>query len=199
MLVRSAATLAVALLSLSQTTPSQAEWRWLEASRPKAFERLMPLAAHPGLLVAYRSYRDLYPDVLEHYLRIEREPKSGGTPEAFVATVVVPVDRSVQQQLLDLHRARPGVTLDAVVSGIAVRRVVIASARCPSLVTSIDALSGLNITIPPRDVIVLHPVVHHFVVDLGTLHMDGTLFDDEAPLVRWAETAMATVGQCAAA
>jgi hypothetical protein len=199
MSLRNAGTILVAVLSLSQATPSQADWQWLEASRPKALDRLMPLAARPGLLVAYRSYRDLYQDVLEHYLRIEREPQSGGTPGVFMAIVVTPVGRSVQQQLMDGHRARPGLTLDAMLHDIAVSRLVVTSSSCPSLVTSIDALSGLNITIPPRDVIVLHPVTHHFVIDLGTLHMDGTLYDDDAPLVRWAEQAMATVRQCGAA
>jgi hypothetical protein len=116
-----------------------------------------------------------------------------------LATVVAPVGRSIQQQLLDFHRGRPTAPLATVLTDVAVRHTAVGSVRCPSLAASIDALSGLAITIPRRDLIVLHPTVHHFVIDLGTLRMDVKLFEDDAPLVRWAAEAIAAVQRCGAA
>jgi hypothetical protein len=82
MTIRAAAPFIVALTIANQAAPRSADdWRWLEASREQAFNQLLPVAARAGQIVAYRSYRDLYQDVPERYLRVERAsgPATGGT------------------------------------------------------------------------------------------------------------------------
>jgi hypothetical protein len=114
-----------------------------------------------------------------------------------VATLVAPVGRSIQRQLLDFHRSRPDAALESVLTDVAVRRTTVHSTACGSLKASLDALSRVTIAIPRRDAIALHPSVHRFVIDLGTMNMDVTLFDDQSPLVRWVAKAMVAVERCA--
>jgi hypothetical protein len=198
MTIRAVVPFIVALTMANQAAPpSVADWRWLDASREPAFNQLLPVAARAGQVVAYRSYRDLYQEVPERYLRVERVLASTAGEVAFVATVVVPVGRSIQQQLLDLHRARPDAGLESVLSEVAPCRTVVSSKECAALTANLDALSGLTIVLPKRDVIVLHPTVHRFAIDLLTANVDVTLFDDRAPLVRWAGEAIAAIEQCA--
>jgi hypothetical protein len=191
--------LAIALaLVVTQQAPASSpdDWDWLNESRQPAFDRLFPVSTNPELLLAYRSYRDLYQDVPERYLRIERSSDPGGTGDAFVATVVVPVGRSVQQQLLDLHRSRPKDSLGTLLAQVRVQRATAHSRACGGLKASLDALSTQSIAIPKRNLIVLHPNLHRFVIDLATAQMDVTLTDDRAPLVRWAITTIAAVRRC---
>ncbi len=199
MLVRSLAVIIAAVAITNQPVrPSEEDWNWLEASRQPAFDTLLPVTERPGQLVAYRNYRDLYQDVPERYLKVERDPGRPARDDAFMATVVTPVGRSIQQQLMDLHRSRPGATLESVLADVAVRRTVVHSTACTPLKASLDSLSGLTITIPRRDIIILHPSIHHFVIDLPTASMDVTLYDDQAPLVRWVAQALVTVERCGA-
>jgi hypothetical protein len=199
MTFRAVAALIVSLAITNQgPPPSEGDWRWLDASREQAFDELLPVAVRKGQIVAYRSYRDLYQDVLERYLRVERAsgPSTGG--DAFVATVVAPVGRSIQQQLLEVHRARPDPGLNSVLADVALRRIIVSSKECAALTASLDALSGVTVVIPKRDVIVLHPTVHRFAINVGTASIDVTLFDNSAPLVRWFGEAIAAIERCAA-
>jgi hypothetical protein len=199
MLARSLAVVIVALAITDQTAaPSEKDWQWLETSREPAFDRLLPVTGRPEQVVAYRNYRDLYQDVPERYLRMEHDPGSPERQEAFMATVVTPLGSSIQQQLLDLHRSRPGASLESVLADVVVRRTVVHSTACTPLKASLDSLSGLTTTIPRRDIIILHPSIHRFVIDIGTDSIDLTLYDDQAPLVRWVAKAMVTVERCGA-
>jgi hypothetical protein len=188
----------VGVLMANQTAPpSEADWQWLEASREQAFDRLLPVIARDGQFVAYRSYRDLYHDVAERYLRIERDSDLPSTGEV-LAHLVVPIKISIQQQLLDLHRLRPDADLETLLAGVAVRRVSVRSTGCTPLKKSLDELSGVSLRIPRSDNIILHPTIHRFVIELPTARMDVSLDDNQAPLVRWAAKAIAVVERCAA-
>ena len=183
---------------MTQQTPvrSPDDWDWLSESRQLAFDKLFPVTTHPGQLLAYRSYRDLYQDVPERYLRIERSSVPDTTGDAFLATVVVPIGRSVQQQLLDLHRSRPDDSLEALLTEVRVQRATAHSPACGGLKASLDVLSTQGIAIPTRHLIVLHPDVHRFVIDLPSADIDVTLTDNRAALVRWATKAIAAVRRC---
>lgn len=196
MLPQIGAALVVGLSLVFQAMPSEADWRWLDQSRAQAFERLMPVATTPGLLVAYRSYRDVYHEVPERYLRLDQIRDALPGASAFVATLVEPVGASIQQQLLDLHRSRPEASLDALLPEVRVRRTAILSTGCPSLGQSLSTLSGLSITVPELNVIGLHPHLYRFVIEMGVFNADVTLTDENAPLVRWAEGMLAAAAGC---
>ena len=124
-----AALLALRPASRVQTTqePSEADWNWFSQFRTPAFDALMPMNSSSDLvLVAYRGYRDLYHWVLERYFTI-RFNHNATDRDKLSATVVVPVGRSIQQQLLDLHMRDRAASFDSLLPRIAVRRLTLDS------------------------------------------------------------------------
>jgi hypothetical protein len=155
------------------------------------------ITAHPRTLVVYRSYRDFYQEVPEAYFRLELAPSSSPGKDIFLASLVAPEGSSIQQQLLTLHRASPRASLKVLLARVAVQRVVVDSQRCSAIRSRVEALSDLSIQIPALNVIELHPFVHRIVVDVDGAHVDATLHDTDAPVVRWAlETAKAIQDCC---
>jgi hypothetical protein len=144
--------------------PTDADWRWLQEHRERAFEALMPLAASSRPLVAYRSHRDLYQDVHEQYFAIGWHGEGAFDRDRLEATVVVPITRSIQQQLLDTHRRDRLVPFESILAGIALRRVTIVARDCPVMRDRMDRLEKASLTVPDRGVIFMHPVVHRIVI-----------------------------------
>jgi hypothetical protein len=120
---------------------------------------------------------------------------STGTLEA---TVVSPLGASIQQQLLDLHMADRQAPLNSLVSRIKLQRHQLTSTTCGALPAGVKALSKAAISLPARDIIVIHPFVHRIVLNLGGRgRIDASLHDDEQPLVQWARITFDALSQCA--
>jgi hypothetical protein len=173
-------------------TPENRDWDWLSDHRSEAFERLLPVE-HDGAYVAYRQYRDLYQDVPEQYFMIRVTDSTG----ALEATVAKPVGASIQQQLLDMHMADRLASFNSLVSRIKLQRHQLTSTTCGALQPRLEALSKVAISIPARDTIVLHPLVHRIVLDLLGGRIDASLYEDEQPLVQWARTTFDALSRCA--
>ena len=195
-LLRTPGAAVLAMLIVGQSpAPSEADWNWLEKFREAAFDVLMPIKMSPSDLVAYRSYRDLYQTIEERHFRI-----AGGylSSDSLTATVVVPVGRSIQQQLLGLHMRDPKAPFESLVSQVTVRWLVLTENKCAAIRTRLDALSKVSISLPERDVIFLHPFVHRIVLDLPGAQIDARTFDEDNPLVRWAVETTDALLACAA-
>jgi hypothetical protein len=178
-------------------SPSESDLRWLDQVREPAFAALIPVKASKAL-VAYRSWRDLYYDVVERHFIIEfAGGPSGFDKDRLVATVVEPVDRSIQGQLLELHMKNRLASFESVISQVVVRRLVLRTETCPAVRKRMNALSKVSISIPERDVVVLHPLSHRIVVDFAGTHLDATLSDGNAPVVRWATQTIDALRACA--
>jgi len=167
------------------------DWDWLEAARPVAFERLMPLESRTGLFVAYRRYRDLYHDAPELYFKIDL----GMT--AASASLVEPAGASFQVQLLRLHAENPRASVDTLLQGVTVTRLTVPSGSCPALDARIDAFADVKMGATPNDVLFLHPVVHRIVARGSGLQVNATSYDPEVPIVRWVEATIAAIRTCA--
>jgi hypothetical protein len=181
---------AVAMSTLA-AVPSEADWDWLTEHRPAAFEALMPVTSVKSPLATYRSYRDLYQEVPERYFAIRHG-------HGLEALVVVPDGPSIQQQLLDLHMAEPAASLDNLLPRVRIRRVELMASTCPAIQSQLDRLSRLRFTVPAMDLIILHPELHHVIVDAGGGRVDATLQQDEHPLVRWSLETLAALQRCPA-
>jgi hypothetical protein len=173
--------------------PDEADWEWLDAARPAAFDILMPLKTPTGQSVAYRRYRDLHHDAPELYLRIDLD-ETGATS----AVLLEPIDRSIQEQLLELHTRDRLASIKAAVAAVKVRRVVASADRCPSLAARLAALADLKLAPLRPDIIVIHPVVHRLVIESSTADVDMTSSDPDTPLEQWASLTAAAIRICAA-
>ena len=178
---------ALAFAALGQApAPSDADWEWLNNHRDEAFDRLIPIRSAPGQFVAYRSYRDLYVDEPELHFSLRFV---GGPPlrlRTVVATTALPIGRSVQQQLLELHMREREASLDTLLPRISIRRETLTESQCPVLKSRVVALTRTSIAIPKQIVIRLHPFQHRLVIDLQGVRIDATLDDPESAIVRWA-------------
>ena len=77
-------------------------------------------------------------------------------------------------------------SFDSLISQVVVCRYVFHTEKCPAIRARLDALSKVAISLPERDVIVLHAILHRVVIDLGVALMDATIADQDNSLVRWA-------------
>jgi hypothetical protein len=166
--------------------PLQADWDWLNSHRTDAFDRLMPVASAPRQFVAYRSYRDLYQDVPESHFSISFADGPTLSLAKVLATTTVPVGRSVQQQLLDMHMGDREASLETLLPRVAIQRAAITELQCPTLKSRVDALLRTSIAIPKQSVIRLHGFQHRIVIDLGGIQVDATLDDAENDVIQWA-------------
>lgn len=156
----------------------------------------MPVAARPGQLVAYRSYRDLYQRVPEQYFTVQRRTTGGSGTEGLVATLVRPAGRSIQEQLLALHRSRPDDSVASLLPDVSVTRTTVDSLTCRPIALRIEALSRVTLSVSTRDLIILHPVVHRILINIGPATIDATILDDSMELARWAVDTAVAIQRC---
>jgi hypothetical protein len=184
------AVIVVAMLSVVGAEPKQSDWDWLTEHRTAVFDALMPNSTK-AQVVTYRSYRDLYVDVPERYFSIQI-PQG----QALEAVVVAPQGLSLQRQLLDLHMAEPAASFESLVTRVQVTRVALKASTCPAIQEQLDRLGRLRFTVPDMDIIILHPDLHHVVVDAGGGTVDAVLQQDEHPLVKWCLETLAAIQRC---
>jgi hypothetical protein len=190
--------LALGLLVMSQSTsPSDADWAWLDEHRNRALEALMPIVPAPGQLVAYRHYRDLYQDVPEAHFMIGIAEGPVGAAK-LRAAVTLPTSGSIQQQLLQLHMSNRELALDALLPRVTIRRQAIVEDRCPAIRSRMNALAKAKIGLPDPNIITLHPTVHHIVIETGGVQIDARLIDSNDSVVRWAGDTLKALQGCKA-
>jgi hypothetical protein len=194
-----AALLALGLFVISQfTSPSDADWAWLNEHRDKAFDALMPITPAPGQLVAYRRYRDLYQDVPEAHFAIAIGERPASGPAKLRAVVTSPTSGSIQQQLLQLHMTNRDLSLDALLPRVMIQRQTILEDRCPSIRSRMNALAKAKIALPDPNIITLHPTVHRFVIETGGAQIEARLTDSNDSVVRWAADTVKAFQGCKA-
>ena len=157
----------------------------------------MPVESRPRQVVAYRSYRDLYQDEYETYFQIGLADGPLYTVQKLRATLIVPVTRSLQQQLLELHKSDQQATLESFLPRVNLKRLDVTEDRCPRLRARVDALSRVSIVLLKPNVIAVHPVMHRIVIDIGSEHVDATVNSGESAVVRWAVDTMKAMQACA--
>jgi hypothetical protein len=167
--------------------PTTSDWEWLREHQEAAFDELMPLAPSPRPVAVYRSYRDLYLDVVEKYFTIDFVPgPHGGLLPDLLARTVVPVGESVQRQLLNAHMVDRSAPLEAVLATVQVRRVVVAESDCPAVRAGAEGIPALALSPTERTAIYIHPDVHRIIVRLDSAVVDARVTDHDHPLARWA-------------
>ena len=178
------------------STPSAADWQWLDQHRTEAFEAFMPIQDSTTTLVTYRGYREGYNQVEERYFCIRYAQGDSFDSNRLEATVVIPMGASIQKQILDLHIRQPRANLEALLRQVTVRRSRLDAEHCPAIRTRMDALSKTAISLPERDEITLDPFVHHISIVLGLAEIDAKLYDEENALVKWARDTLTALMAC---
>lgn len=179
----------VAILAAAGPEPTHSDWDWLSEHRTAAFDALMPMTSAKAQVVTYRSYRELHQDVPERYFSIQQG-------QALETVVVAPQGLSIQQQLLNLHMAEPAASFESLLARVRVDRVALEASTCPAIQNQLDKLARLRFTVPDMDIIILHPDVHHVVVDAGGGTVDAVVHQNEHPLVKWSLETLSAIQRC---
>ena len=187
--------------SQSSQQPTDTDYDWVWQVYTKALDALMPMKLKSRQVVAYRSDHDfLRLGEIERHFTISYADGLAYTRSDFSATIVTPMGRSIQRQLLDLHMADRKAAFDVILARVSVRRLTLDSSRCPVLGQRLDALADVTITFPFRDRstirIFTHPIAHRLVIRSDSLTLNAAENDQESPLVRWALQSSADLAAC---
>jgi hypothetical protein len=161
--------------------PSDADWDWVNARFGAVLRELLPFPSEPGNYIAFRSYRDLYPEVLEFSFVI-----SSAADGKLSAIVRVPDGISIYKQIMTLHRQNPTATIEAIKQSLKIKEWSTSDGSCPTLRQRYRGFQHLRFTAPEIDIIVLHPMIYQFKVSGGGGDMDLVTFNNKHPLVSWA-------------
>jgi hypothetical protein len=181
---------AIAPLTGPPTLSSQtdADWEWMGKNFGPTMELLLPIKKTLGGYVSYRSYRDLYTDVLEYSFLIGHDQrKEGYGAEPHLSAHVRMADSiSIYDQMMKMHRANPQKDLVDIQHAVKLKMWDLTEKTCPVVQSQFQKFQKLRFGPPVFDEIVLHPLIHEFRIQAGMGGMDLSLVDSEHPLVIWA-------------
>jgi hypothetical protein len=198
-----ATSILVGCLSLKATprnsqAPTAAEVEWLSGKRLGFLDPVLPMRLPIGGIVAYGSYHELGIGYEEAHF-VVRYSVHGFEPDRLSATVRVPTGRSLQLQLIDLHRTDLNASVERLIDRLAVRRATVDTSSCPALVQRMNALTDIAVTVPDRRLFTVgHSFTHQFTLAIDQFTMQVTVRDQESPLVRWAGETNEVLVACAA-
>jgi len=160
---------------------------WFLRVQHEVYEAALPLEV-PDLVVAYRFSHEMVPDRQERYFAIQRIRSSGLTfPGVLKATVIRPRGTSIQRQAISLRKAHPADSVVEVVSRLSVTRETVDTDRCQAILSQVNRLSGVQVSVPRGDMFMVDSPVHQFRLNIGSLEMAATLAGEGTPLVQWAD------------
>ena len=187
------AMIVLALGGVRLQAQTNADWEWVYKHFPETLDRLLPLKKDPRTFVAYRSYQDLYTDVLEYSFVIGQDRSSG-----LFADIRVADKLSIFDQIMEMHRRTPGESAQSIEARLKVKTIRVNERNCPAIGVQFGKLKKLQLTMPEFDLIVLHPLMHEFQISAGAGDLKLSLVDGSQPLVKWALETRQALELCSA-
>jgi hypothetical protein len=89
---------------------------------------------------------------------------------------------------MDLRKQDYHASLQSILVRVSVRRFSTDSNVCPAIRTQMSALSKLNVSLQDASAstIILDATTHQISISISLGRVDATIYDDNHPLVRWA-------------
>jgi hypothetical protein len=186
--------------SKAQEYPSQEEHDWVSSHLFDVLEEFLPIEEAD---LGYRSYRDLYTDVLEYSLVFNRDWKGKR-----VSVVVRMADSvSLYDQIMALHRKNPSESIKSIKTKLKVKEWRYDAKACLAVESLYDGFYRLNLAmLTAKDraeqakgivTITLHPTVHIFKASISGGNLRLALTEQEHPFVIWANKARRALERCA--
>jgi hypothetical protein len=178
------------------------DWDWVNEHFGPVLDEFLPIGESGS--VGYRSYRDLYTNVLEYSFVLSEN----WNEKRISATVRAADGISLYDQMMALHRKNPGESVESMKTKLKVKEWRLDSTSCPALRASYEGFEGLSLPVlSAREraerakgvaTVTLHPVVHTFkaVISGGTMRL--VLTEQDHPFVLWAIKTRRSLEKCAA-
>jgi len=184
------AALVIALSAyVSGRAQEEGDWDWVNQHFQTTLNEFLPL--DKDAVLAFRSYRDLYTDVLEYSISF-LQTRQGGLE----VVVRMPIDVSVYDQLMRFHLENPGEDISSIKKKLRVKEWRLAEESCPAARYWFSEYQKLLLPTPTQDIIILHPMVYRFHLSDSVTDMQIEVHDEEHPLVIWAENTRRALSAC---
>lgn len=184
----------------AQEYPRQEEHDWVGKHFFGVLEEFLPIEESD---LGYRSYRDLYTNVLEYSFAFDRDLN-----EKRIGVVVRTADSvSLYDQIMALHRKNPSESIEIIKTKLRVKEWRSDDKACPALKSLYDEFYKLDLpmmTAKDRAEqakgsvnITLHPTMHIFKAAISGGNLNLVLTEQEHPFVVWVIKARRTMEKCA--
>lgn len=185
----------------AQQYPNSEEHDWVQNHFFDVLEELLPIEKSN---VGYRSYRDLYTEVLEYSFVFNKERKENRN--IIMVTVRIADTVSVYDQMMTLHRKNPTETIDSIKSKLKVSTRHFDDKSCAAVKLLYDEFYKFNVPMmSAKDrseqnrnyvTITLHPMIHTFDAVISDGDLKLTISEDKHPFVVWANKARRSFEKC---
>jgi hypothetical protein len=187
--------------SEAQEYPNQEEHDWVGKHFFGVLEEFLPIEESD---LGYRSYRDLYTDVLEYSFAFNQDWK-----EKRISVVVRMADSvSLYDQMMALHQKNPSESIESIKTKLKVKEWRGDDKACPAVKSLYDEFYKLSLPmLTAKDraeqakgivTITLHPTVHIFKAGISGGNLRLALTEQEHPFTVWANKARRNLDKCAA-
>ncbi len=185
-----AALLVVVSAYVSGRAQEERDWDWVNQHFQSSLDEFLPL--EKDAVLAFRSYRDLYTDVLEYSVSFLQ------TRQGKLEVVVrMPIDVSVYDQLMRFHLENPGEDISSIKKKLRVKEWRLTEESCPLAEYWFSEYEKLLLPTPTqRDIIFLHPTVYTFHLSDSRTDMEIKVYGNEHPLTVWAENTRRALSAC---
>ena len=171
---------------------------WVEDQFPSVLNEFLPLEKDAE--VSFRTYRDLYTNVLEYSCSITRKK------DQIEAVVRLANPTSLYDQILAERKRNPHVGIKSIKRKLTIKEYRFTSNTCPALETSLSALEKLELPVMTERErasaakgvveVTLHPTIYTFQVSISGGDAKLELDNHDHPLVRWADATRGALARC---
>lgn len=183
----------------AQEYPSQEDHDWVGKHFFSVLKEFFPIEKSD---LGYRSYRDLYTDVLEYSFNFNHDWK-----EKRISVVLRMADSvSIYDQIMTLHRKNGSEPIETIKAKLKVKERFVDDRSCREVKILYDEFYRLNLLMETSEDraqrakgsvnITLHPEVHTFEAIISGGNLKLVITEDKHPFVIWAKKARRSFERC---
>ena len=171
---------------------------WVEERFPSVLNEFLSFEKDAD--VSFRTYRDLYTNVLEYSCSITRRK------DHIEAVVKLAYPISLYDQIMAEHKKNPNETIKSIKRKLTVKEFRFSNNTCPAVGASLSALEKLQLPVMTEKErasaangvveVALHPTIYTFDVSISGGSARLELDSHDHPLVRWADDTRRALEQC---
>jgi hypothetical protein len=175
------------------------DWLWVDKHFQDVLTELLPIEE---TFLGYRSYRDLYTDVLEYSFIFKREPNDN----RLFLIVRMADSVSLYDQMMALHMKNRSENIKSIKKKLRVKEWRVDDLSCAPLKTAHDEFYNLSLPMLSAaeraeqakgiESITLHPTVHTFYTNTIGSELKLAIIRQEHPFVEWATRTRSAVEKC---
>lgn len=172
---------------------------WAEEHFPSVLTEFLPFEKEAE--VSFRTYRDLYTDVLEYSCSISWKENRG------VEAIIRMADSiSMYDQMVAIHKKNPNEPIESIKRKLKVKEFRLTDKICPAVKSRLLLFEKLQLPVRTKRErinaakgvvdIILHPTIYTFEASMSGGSANLELIGNEHPLIGWAKETRRVLEAC---